>query len=256
MKKETYVEAYISYRDRFEKTEWFAEPLSYRQIVAPTNVTDDQGLYRLMLRAHANQLPEDINDLLRTTVRLSVWADIIENYGLEDKLYLLVEFVNPIAFFALNLPYAIQSRFIFSITHLCHQANRFKFPGYKDDLTNDENIKKSTMEHRCSCWEGYSSFRDSLNKVCDEEFNKKTKQYRHKFHHRLPVEIEVGITGLMSRTKIANSVSYGLGGVQPLSIANLVPVLQNQFYAASECYSKYLGIINEHFKALGWNNVA
>jgi hypothetical protein len=256
MKRENYIDAYINYRDRIETTEWFSKPLSYNQIIAPTNVSGYQGFYRMMLMGHANQLPDDINDLLRTTVSLSVWADIIENYGTEDRLYLLVEFVNPIAFFALNLPYAIKSRFIFSITHLCHQANRFKISDYKDDLTNDKNIKKSTMDDRCSCWEGYSSFKESLNKICNEEYNQKTKEYRHKFHHRLPIEIEVGVTGLMSRMKNGNSVSYRLGGIQPLSINNLIPVLQNQFHAASECYSKYIGIINEHFQTIGWNNIA
>jgi hypothetical protein len=256
MKKETYIEAYINYRDRIETTEWFADPLSYNQIIAPTNVSGECGLYRLMLMAHANQLPDDINDLLRTTVRLSVWSDIIEKYRAEDKLYLLVEFVNPIAFFALNLPYAIQSRFIFSITHLCHQANRFKLPDYKDDLPNDPEIKKKTMENRCSSWQGYSIFKESLNKICDDEYNEKTQEYRHKFHHRLPVEIEVGVTGLMNRRKKGSSVSYGLGGVQPLVIRNIIPLLQNQFLAASCCYSNYRNIINEHFQTIGWNNIA
>ena len=58
----------------------------------------------------------------------------------EEKIYLLLEFIEPLAIIALNLPYAIWNRFIFSLSHICHQANRIKFPNWKDNLPEDQFI--------------------------------------------------------------------------------------------------------------------
>ncbi|MFC1734101.1 hypothetical protein ACFL6I_27675, partial [candidate division KSB1 bacterium] len=143
-------------------------------------------------------------------------------------------------------PYAIRSRFIFSVSHICHQANRVRLSKWKDDLPNDKSINFKTMEKKCSSWTNYPVFKAKLAKIADEKFNMGTLEFRHKFHHRIPVSIEIGLTGLISREKSENGkVSYGFGGTGPISIDKLVPLLKGQYLNVALCFEKYQLLVKE-----------
>lgn len=54
--------------------------------------------------------------------RLSAWRDVVNKLDDKGKFDVAIEFVEPLATIALNLPYVIRSRFIFATAHLSHQA--------------------------------------------------------------------------------------------------------------------------------------
>lgn len=82
--------------------------------------------YSLMLPEFSRSLANIVNQLGNYARRLKSWDMVLREFDEDLKFELLFEFVDPIATLSLNLPYAIQSRFFFAITHLSHQANKTK----------------------------------------------------------------------------------------------------------------------------------
>jgi hypothetical protein len=251
MDSQFFITAYKRYRKLIDKTEWFSSPLPYDWVKLPSEISAEFFLYCKMLKSHANVLANDINQLLRDTVKLRVWSEIIEQYNEQEKFYLIIEFIEHIAFSTLNLPYAIRSRFIFSATHLCHQANRVLQSNWKDDLCNDRSINYKHMKNKCTNWKSYSSFEKALNSISDEKFNSETIEFRNRFHHRLPQTIEIGLSNLLNRSKNDDgSVSYGFGGRRPLQVKKLIPLFEEQMEKASLCFLAYQDLINEQLKSI------
>ena len=97
--------------------------------------------YSQMLNEHACELANCINELRRLTLSLDAWDKLLyskcDDY---QRLELVIEFIDPIATVAINLPYVIRSRFIYSIAHLCHQANQTRNREWKDDFPLDSEI--------------------------------------------------------------------------------------------------------------------
>ena len=251
MEDEFYFEAYKRYREKLKQTSWFAEPVSYDWLTLPSEISFEWFLYHKMLNEHIRQLANAVNQLLRDTVKLSTWANLACEYTDEEKLYLITEFIGHIAAITLNLPYVIRSRFIFSVAHLCHQANRIKDANWKDTFPNDKSINFKTMEKFSKGWDAYGKFKQSLTKLSNDKFNVETTEFRNKFHHQLPVLIEIGLSSLLSRKKNASgSVSYGLGGIKPLSLNKIVPLLEEQHSAALLCFSSYQELIEEQINQI------
>lgn len=246
-----YVEAYQQYRKKLKNTDWFAEPVPYDWYTLPNKLSPEWLAYCQMLKEHSMQLANSVNQLLRDTVKLSIWADVLTTYKDEEKLYLITEFIVHMCVVTINLPYAIRSRFIFSVSHLCHQANRTKDSGWKDNFPNDKSINFKTMQKFCEKWTAYEKFQDSISKLSDEKFNKETAEFRNKFHHQLPISIEFGLSSLISRNKNADgSVSYSLGGIRPLSLNKIIPLLKEQHSAALSCFNSYRELINEQINQI------
>jgi len=72
----------------------------------------------------------------------------------------------------------------------------------------------------------------------------KLLEFRHKFHHRIPFSIEVGLTEFISRQKKQNGhVTYTIGGTQPISLNKLVNILKDQYIKIIECFKEYQNLV-------------
>jgi hypothetical protein len=89
----------------------------------------------------------------------------------------------------------------------------------------------------------------------DIKFNIETADFRNKFHHQLPVSIEIGISSLISRNKDENGVvSYGLGGIRPLSLNKIIPLLIEQHSASLLCFNNCRELIEEQINQIFIHN--
>ena len=246
-----YIEAYIKYREKKKDTNFSAKPVPYNWFTLPGTVSQEWFVYCQTLKDLSRQLANDINRLWRNIAKLEAWSKVLSHYDDEEKKYLLAEFIESLAIVALNLPHAIRARFIFSLSHICHQANRIKAPNWADDLPNDRSINFKTMEKKCAAWKDYNDFKLRFSRIADDRFDKDTSEFRHRFHHRIPVSVELGLTGLISRQKNKNGqVGYAIGGTPPISLNKLVTILNDQYVKIVECFRDYQKLVNDQLNEI------
>jgi len=218
----------------------------------PNKLPFELSPYSHMLAEHSREISNSINELYRYITNLRAWDTIIHDLDDDFKYDLILEFISPFATLSINLIYAIRSRFIFSIAHLCHQANALKMRHeWKDDLPSDDEIYFDVADNKGKLWKSYSKLKLSLEKSGNNQFKTDTKDFRNKYHHRYSPRIELGHAEFVTRRREDNKVSYGMGGsTGPLKISELVPILTKQYLLFIECYEHYKKLIYEHIDAI------
>lgn len=221
----------------------------YNWLIFPDPLPINLMVYQMMANEQTLELSNSINELNRLIASLCAWAEVLSSLDDKDKNEIMIEFVDTKAITALNLPYVIRSRFIFSIAHLCHQANRFYSADWQDDLPLDKEIFFQSADKYGVGWKKYRKAKVAIEGIFNQKHQCETKEYRNKYHHRYSPRIEVGITNLVSRNiNDDGDVSYGLGGCQPLKLAEIIPLLREQQVAGIRAYKKYQMLLFEHME--------
>lgn len=205
--------------------------------------------YNEMLREFSREIANVVNGMLRLIYRLEGWRLTLEKLDDDDRFEAIIEFIEPFATLALNLPYVIKYRFIFATTHLCHQANRhIDGATWQDDLPRDKEIELKFMDKYCEKWRSYKKLKLALEKIDNQKFQKNTFDFRNKYTHRFPPHIEIGLTGFGARIKLEKNDHpiYGFGGVEPLKLDNIIPLLIEQHEACCSAFMKLHNLIEEH----------
>lgn len=204
-----------------------------------------------MLKEHSTELSNSLNELLRYITILTAWNEVIIGKNIDEKYEIIIEFVAPIAALAINLPYAIRSRFIYSVTHLSHQANRTKQKKWVDDLRIDREINFDTADKYSSYWKRYRELKLALEKIANKKFQSDTHNFRDKYNHRYSLKIEIGITEFVKRNVGDDGrVSYGIGFTKPLKIDKLLPVLKQQYSACFKAFAEYQRLVEEQISVI------
>jgi len=202
--------------------------------------------YSLFLKEHARELANTINEFGRHIASLLAWKKVLAGLDQEEKHHILIEFVSPLSTLALNIPYVIRSRFIYSVAHLSHQANQTKQKPWVDDLPIDSNIYFEAADKFGQPWKKYTKLKVALEKIANKEYGKATHDFRNKYNHRYSPEIEIGLTGLVTRTVNQDGrVSYGFGQTDPLMLKDIILLLEAQHSLCLNSYEKYQALVNE-----------
>ena len=248
MKDDFYIEAYKNYRKECRNSSFLQElsVIEYDIIEKPKCNNLGLMVYSEFLLEHTNQLVNDIHSFRLNLIKLNSWNNVIHKYSEQEKFNLLVEFLEPLLVFLHDLPYSINNRFIFSLSHLCHQANRYTLDEWKDDLPEDSSIKYKTMNKYCSKWEYFDEFLLKLKKLSGDEYLRETNEYRNRLHHRIPIYTEIGISNMMSRKKINDTgeVSYSFGYIEPMPLSKTINLLKQQYIAMCSCFYAYKKLLN------------
>jgi hypothetical protein len=223
----------------------------YKWHKLPSPIPAQWIIYSQMLEEHSRDLSNSINEYLRYIVDLAAWNSVIEGKNEDETFYILLEFINPVATLAINMPYIIRSRFIYSISHLCHQANRVKLKKWIDDLPPDAEIYFEVADRHAVHWESYKNLKKALEKIDNKDYRVKTNEFRNKYIHRYSQYIEMGLSGFISRNvDVDGKVSYGLGSRPPLKIARLLPNLKEQHSSCLDSLEKYKFLIEEQISTI------
>jgi len=209
-------------------------------------------VYFEMLSDCSRELANIINQFVTYIDMLTAWDKVLLDYGEENRFYLVHEFVEPICTISLNLPYVVRSRFIFFVTHLCHQANiSLLGKKWKDDLPEDEKINFKKMDEVATNWPAYEQLKLGRGQLADKRHQAEVNHYRHKFQHRYPPRIEFGLSEMIKRNiNEAGRVSYAIGYSLPLRIGQITSSLKSQHAAAMHVYKCYQELVNEQLKTI------
>lgn len=205
--------------------------------------------YGTMLQEFSSEIANEINALINYVHSLAAWEMVLRPLDDKRRLSALVELVDPLATVALNLPYAIRSRFIFATAHLTHQANRLLDPhGWVDDLAADEKIDFSEADRCGGQWKNYKALKRSLERISAKDHQAATRHFRNKYNHRIPPGIGLGLTGMVTRHRDPKTgqTRYDFGFTRPLSIEEIVRQLSQQCVLCYKAFEKFKTLIVEH----------
>ena len=240
---------YRQYQAALKGTPFKGKFLPYHWGELPSSLPFVWAPYAEMFREFSQEIANIINDLTRYTHQLKAWRDVVDKLDDRGKLGVATEFVDPLATIALNLPYAIRSRFILATTHLCHQAGQIKAgKGWKDDLPLDDEIYFEQADKAGKPWKKYSKLKTKLERIGDQDYQTKTKNFRNTYNHRFSPRIVIGETNFVTRHVDPDTkrVSYGFGGMQPLSLKLVGELLEQQCDRCYKAFEAFHKLVREH----------
>lgn len=244
---------YRQYRAALKAAPFKGKFMPYSWGALPQTLPLEWMAYAEMFKEFSLELANIINDLTRYTHQLAAWRDVVQSLRDDGKFSVAIEFVDPLATMALNLPYVIRSRFIFAAAHLSHQAGRTKVPkGWKDDLALDDEIYFAQAETAGSPWKKWTKLKTKLERIGDKTYQAKTKNFRNTYNHRFSPRIVLGQTNMVTRNVDAKTkqVSYGFGGAEPLTLKLVVELLEEQCQYCYKAFEAFQKLVQEHEQAI------
>lgn len=248
-----FLQAFTAYRKAFFASDSSLQLAPYNHIETRDSLPFTWAAYHQMLDDHARSLANDLNHFSYHISQVEAWSKVIRSYEIEDQLGLLIEFIDPIATTCVNYPYAIRSRFIFSVSHLSHQANLISDNSWSESKfpAKDKSIDYKIMLKIADRWSNFKLLEKEFVGLCNEKYINETKNFRNKYHHQYPPRFEHGHTNFVSRNYGPDGrVSYGFGYIEPLSLENLIPTLIDQHSCSLRCFEHYSNLAREQLSAI------
>ncbi|MBE9203911.1 hypothetical protein IQ218_11230 [Synechocystis salina LEGE 06099] len=200
-----------------------------------------------------------VNQFSSTTNKIIVWNEVYSSYSEEkDRFDLLMEFIKYPVYYCLHQPHAIQQKIIYSSIHLCNQADVAingavdYIPKIKDKNGNStlhDAINIQTLKKMSKKWDDSCKLVKCLKKLPSEKFIKGTQDYRNLAQHKTPPYIEYGHTNVIERVTNrgeSDSARYAIGGLLPLQLKLLIPILKSEYENCKNSLSLYWNLVKKH----------
>lgn len=246
------IETYRQYRRILKKNPFNGKFMEYNWGELPEIVDVMWMPYIQMFNEFSRELANVVNEFTRYTHQLAAWRDLLAPLDDRKKMNAILEFINPVATVAINLPYVIRSRFIFATAHLSHQANRAKLgTAWEDTFPLDAEVFFDAADAHAKGWRRYKTLKKRMEGIGAKGYKQATNDFRNAYNHRFSPRIEVGITQVVTRhAKPDGSVSYGFGGVYPLPLTSIVTLLEAQCQYCYQTFEAFKLLIKEHEEAI------
>jgi len=240
------IDIMTEYFEELKNIEAHCPHADYDWYELPESIPFEGLAFSQMLKEYSMELSNSINELLRYIYSLTAWEKVIKNKSQNEIHRIIVNFINPVATISLNLPYIIRSRFVYSIAHLCHQANRQKQTNWIDDLPLDDEIYFREADKYGTTWKNYKKLKKSLEQISNKKYQTATFDFRNKYNHRYSPRIEIGLTGLVTRNVGKNGkVCYSFGSTNPLKLEYIIPILMDQLEKCMKAHNNYKDLVKE-----------
>jgi len=251
---DTYFELYEEKKD---KVPFPSEYAPYYWFETDGLCMEEWNIYGQLLLGHPHELSNSINELGRYAYSVIVWNEAIQSLTIKEKHEVLIQHIRPIATLALLLPYSIRSRFIFSITHLSHQANQLISQNWRDVFPDEDEIYFKDADEYCKNWKSYNKLKPALERIANKTFQEKSKNFRNTFAHRYSPGIEIGIANFATReNKPDGGWQYAIGGTPPLTLQTIGEITLEQHKQCLKAYGHYQKLVWEQINTYKAHNKA
>lgn len=244
-KMEIFSRAFQRYLDHLSSVDIAEAYLPYGWFESPESIPFECAVFYEMGSDFGREIANEANMLVNLARRLLAWKETFKEFE-DHKLILTHEFINPVGFTVISLPYAIKQRFVFGVSHVSHQANRFVQNNWKDNLPSDPKIKEKVMTRVAANWRSFGEFLKAWSVINEGEDTAKLSETRKKLHHRLPPRFVVGHTQLFRRIVDDNdAISYGFGGELPLQPGELASLGLSEFRKIKVAFELFQRLVLE-----------
>ena len=245
---------YCSYLEALASVAWPGDLADYDWGRLPSRLSGAWLAYAQMFDDFSREIANSINQLILSQRRLSAWEIVLANVDEPIKHELSIEFVDPLATLALNLPAVIRDRFIFASAHLSHQANLARDGAdWRDDLPDDRRIRLVHVERYGSKWSANPAFIEALKQLASQaDYEASTANFRNMYNHRFPVRILTGLSSAATRNihPETHRPYYAFGGAPPLELEAISAFLATQIARANALYGAFKTLVREHEAAI------
>lgn len=252
--KETqiFLDAYTRYRLLWQSQADYINLAPYNHVGFPYIGTAQTHVFQEIYRDQLREIANDLNHLSYRINQLHCWSQVLELYNENDKMGLLIEFVDPIAIVAYSQPSSLKGRFIYSMSNTSHQANLITRSDWDESKLPDEHrIKFKDLEATSKHWSGFSGFSESFTNIDNEDWRRVTNEFRNRYNHRIAPRFEEGVTQPVRRNiNKPDNVCYEFGYSSPLYISRTLSELRYQHLYARECFSYYSDILENQIEAI------
>ncbi|RQW46252.1 integrase [Novosphingobium sp. LASN5T] len=248
------VRLYRAYREARAALPFSGRYTPYRWYTLPDKLSMVWMAYAQMLGEFSTELANTLNDLTNHVQRLQAWAIVIEGMDDDAKMAATHEFIDVLATNAVNLPYAIKSRFTFAAAHLCHQANMTRdFVSWQDDLPLDIEIDLNTSGIYGRGWgKTYIRFKRTVEAIGAKAFRDATGDFRNAYNHRFSPRFVIGMTGMVTRMRNEETgrFYYGFGGREPLALPDVIGLLTAECQLCYMAFEALQALVEEQIGAI------
>lgn len=256
--KEQYLEAHSKFYDlRQEENTLYSKYLSYDEskIEIPYKVDVRLALiFKPMAEDFVKELLYEINGFCSILKDLCAWEKVLKDYPTgEMKCNMLAEIINPISLVALNMPYAIKGRFIYASVSLLHETaflidEKYEWKNFLKKNIYIEDLEKFKPLSEKQNWESFALFLDKLKQINTKEHQADTSNFRNRFHHLLPPNIELGLSSFVRRIEKEGNPAYGIGPEPPLPISKLLISLQSEHEACIKTFQAFWLLLKDQLE--------
>ncbi|MCS3926123.1 hypothetical protein M2175_001154 [Bradyrhizobium elkanii] len=244
---------YRQYRQTLKLTPFTGRYMPYNWSNLPNPLDAQWMAYSWMLDEFARELANTVNGFTNDVHSLTAWSSVVQPLTQKRQLEATREFIDKLATSAVNLPYVVKGRFAFAAAHLCHQANMLKFPAtWSDDLPLDGEIYPHVADSYGKSWKSYRHLKHALDAIGGRAFRDGTGDFRNAYNHRFSPRFVVGMTQLVARTinSSTGQVRYGFGGRDPLELAKIVSLLEQEQVRFYMAFERFQELVREHEQAI------
>lgn len=258
------------YLDRIDKgdLEPIGPPLPYSQCPDIGTIDWAMPIAGIMIRDDLRELANSLNRWWRCLRRWNAWIDVLADFETDERWALNVEFVEALSFFCLFQPVSQRDRLVYVATQALHQARQTADPSHRDRLADDPKpgerrakfVGRSEAEAQLAriakFWPKGLALVELIRHIDDVDHRDKTGNFRNLASHKLPPNIDVGITGTVKRSrtpataKTQSLVTYSLGGTGPLDSRQLAAANLVEFRKAEAAFEGYVDLLDEALAAI------
>ena len=256
LEKAEYLEIHSNFYDFLSEISYPPERyISYDDYDIPSGLAKgpEWFLFASQAKEFIREIFNSINQFYSQLIRLEAWSNVLEEYEGQKRFNIVVEIIEPFASYLINSVYMIKERIAFVTSSLLHHTSCLfdtewkdaDFKGGKFYFVQVYGFIKKYKEYTGSA-DKADKLRCCLDQVDDEAFRETTKEFRGRFHHMIPPNIEVGLSGMINRIEDKNGkISYGIGGQKPLCLKDILPQLNDQHEKCSEAFRAFWELLQE-----------
>lgn len=198
--------------------------------------------FSMMSGEHVITIANTVNSFLMYLRQLKGWTLVVRELDEEAAWRVLINFVEPLAYFCLDAPYRIKQQICSSTAQLSHQANRVRVQGWTDTVKLSKP-KFDDAQRQAGHWNDWPRLEACLGELNSDAFCEATEDFRNKFHHGFPRRVGTGYTSFVERTWSEEGVRYAFGSKPPLALVELVAALEPQYAAALSAFNSYVDLV-------------
>jgi len=192
------------------------------------------------------ELLNTINGFADQINNLTIWTGVLSKRNEEDQLILRYEFTALPLYYCLHKPREFRERFVFCLSHLCHQANCICRSGYQDRLEPDHRICIETLRRVAAPWNAAPPAIEAVSAISAAEFDRRTRQFRNRTQHRIPPSLEYGHTNFVTRSQDDEGrVGYTFGFLEPITTESALPLLIEEWQLMRIAFDRYWQVVEE-----------
>ncbi len=221
-----------------------AKYLSFDRYNIPSGIAQGPRwfIFCNMAQDFTRELLNEINGFMTDILSLDAWSKVNDQCPKDHKADLAIEILGSAASSTINRVYVVKQRLIYVSVMLLHQTTMIIDPSRKDSGLDEERIDINTLSRFNSASINIAELESSLRKINIKSFC----NFRHSYQHRIPPNIEIGLSPFVTRNdKEKGKTSYGLGGQKPLAIKDMLPILYEQHEICVGAFHQVWKSLNE-----------